>query len=145
MKLTTEQFDSITWHDNVLHAISFVDEDFKNDLILDIDYIIEWLNQDCGCSYEFRVAPAHLVFHEVSNLKINFSKGPQLMMFSYLADINAISREPMGENRYRWEIHLLGGEGNLISFEASGFTQQTYKEPIVTTLQHLTSEQRKMA
>ena len=145
MKLTTEQFDAITWHDNVLHAISFVDEDFKNDLILDIDYIIEWLNQDCACSHEFRVAPAHLVFHEVSNLKINLSKGPQLMMFSYLADINGISREPIGENRYRWEIHLLGGEGNLISFEAAGFTQQTYKEPIVTMLQHLTSEQRKMA
>jgi len=140
MKLKTEQFELMTWHDNTLHGISFVDENFANDLVLDIDYIEQWLDE--AGHYRFKVAPAKLVFHEVSQLKVSLmSDGPQTM-FAYLATINGIGREQIGENRYKWVVDLLGCKENSITFEASGFTQETYREAIISTSQHLTVDQR---
>jgi hypothetical protein len=140
MKLTTEQYELITWHDNTLHAISLVDEDFKNDLTLDIDYIQEWKNEEGA--YRFRVAPAHLVFHDVTGLRINLGHSPIPTMYSYLATIVGIGREKVEENRYLWTIDLLGHPDNRIMFEASGFTQTTYKPAIESEAQHLTADQR---
>ncbi len=140
MKLKTEQFELMTWHDNTLHGISCVDENFANDLVLDIDYVEQCL-EEAGY-YRFKVAPAKLVFHEVSQLKISLiSNGPQTM-FAYLATINGIGREQVGENRYRWMVDLLGCKENVITFESSGFTQETYREAIISTSQHLTVDQR---
>lgn len=140
MKLDTEHFEMLTWHDNTLHSISLVDENFNNDLILDIDYIMEWKNVD-GV-YQFLIAPAHLIFHEVSALRINLVQDEMQTMFSYLSTINSISREALDRGRYRWVIHLLGIEHSSISFDSSGFTLNSYKEPIISAIQHLTTKQR---
>jgi len=141
MKLKTEQFELMTWHDNTLHGITFVDENFANDLVLDIDYIEQWLNE--AGLYRFKVAPAKLMFHDVSQLKISLiSNGPQTM-FAYLATINGIGREQVGDNRYKWVIDLLGCKENVIAFEASGFTQETYGDAVISTSQHLTVDQRR--
>ncbi len=64
-------------------------------------------------------------------------------MFAYLGTINGIGREPIGENRYRWVVDLLGCKENAITFEASGFTQETYRDAIISTSQHLTVDQRR--
>jgi len=140
MKLKTEQFELMTWHDNTLHGISFVDENFSNDLVLDIDYIEQWLNE--AGLYRFKVAPAKLVFHDVSQLQVNLlNNGPQTM-FAYLATINGIGREQLSEKRSKWTVDLLGCKENSITFEASGFTQETYKDATISTSQHLTADQR---
>ncbi len=140
MRLKTEQFELMTWHDNTLHGISCVDENFSNDLVLDIDYIEQWLNE--AGLYRFKVAPAKLVFHEVSQLKISLLNDGPRTMFAYMATINGIGREQLSENRYKWVIDLLGCQENKITFEAAGFTQESYKEAIISTSQHLTVDQR---
>lgn len=140
MKFNNKQFELLTWHDNTLHGISFTDENFKNDLQLDIDYILEWMNAE-GTN-RFRVAPAHLVFHDVTGLRINLGHSPVPTMYSYLASIVGIGRKKVEDDRYLWTIQLLGHEDNRILFEASGFTMTTYKPAIVSEVQHLTTEQR---
>lgn len=142
MKFTTEQFELLSWHDNTLHSIAFTDEDFSSDLKLDIDYIMEWMNEEGA--YRFRVAPAHLVFHDVTALRINLGHGAIPTMYSYLATIVGIGRKQVEEKRYLWTIDLLGHDDNRILFEASGFTLTTYKPPIVSEAQHLTMTQRRI-
>jgi len=139
MRLTTDQFELISWHDCTIHSIALIDEKFKNDLVLDIDYIEEWINEDGA--YRFRVAPAHLVFHEVTSLSMHLTQFGMPTMYAYLTTINGIARKPTDDGRSLWTIDLLG-DGNSITFESSGFTQDTYSPAIMTPVQHLTSEQR---
>ena len=46
---TTEDYDDISWHDNIIHSISMIDEDFQNDLILGIDFISNWICENNKC------------------------------------------------------------------------------------------------
>ena len=64
---TDSDYDSMSWHDNYIHAISF---DAEEDLFdLDIDYITEWVRLKKGDDYfSFSVAPATLEFHQCSRL-----------------------------------------------------------------------------
>ena len=42
-------FDGMSWHDNAVHAIRVVEgEHGAGKLVLDIDYILEWLRDDSG-------------------------------------------------------------------------------------------------
>ncbi len=67
-------FDGLSWHDDTLYGLRFdVGDSFKGDwhadLVLDIDHIVEWVCATDG-GVQFRVAPADLVFHGVTDLKI---------------------------------------------------------------------------
>ena len=71
-------FDAISWHDDEIHAIrlSVGDPDrgdWTSDLVLDIDHIVEWVREDQTMS--FRVAPATLVFHGVTDLRVEIDSG----------------------------------------------------------------------
>jgi hypothetical protein len=71
--LTTKDYNDISWHDNVIHSISMIDENWESDLILGIDYITKWIcNNDNTC--QFMIAPAKLVFHNVEALEIEIKK-----------------------------------------------------------------------
>src|SRR5580765_4389158 len=66
---TTSDFDTMSWHD--CHVYGFALEEKEHgtgDLILDIDFIVEWL---CHTDrhFEFRIAPATLTFHNIFGLR----------------------------------------------------------------------------
>ena len=62
---TDADFERMSWHDNHVHAIRFVEgQNGEGELVLDIDYILEWQKAD-GAAFLFRVQPATLVFHGV--------------------------------------------------------------------------------
>ena len=152
--LKTEDFEQLSWHDNSLYGISWkVDyESDTNELILDIDYICEWIcdpNKTC----HFKVAPANLNFHNITDLKINIDCGNsdfQACLDSGIP-ISSISKEQIKNQKvhldkpyYKWIIKFdAPAKDSFISFGASGFTQTLRKDPVLTDSQSLTLNERK--
>ena len=124
---TDKDFETMGWHDNSIHAIGLLKESLDEpELVLDIDYITEWLDATPPSPYmEFYIAPSTLVFHTVFDLKINMSwYYPDLR----IDDITYINREPPYQDSdvKAWLIQCDVGE---IEFISSGFTQYMRQQP----------------
>ena len=141
-----EAFDPYAWHDCSLWRLGLQiggpdQGDWLSDVVLDIDFICEWLRgPDNGM--QFRVAPATLVFHNASGLKVNFDWGPvdPRVMLHEVA-IDRIEREPI-ENSYSWTVHANWPAGGAIAFGASDYTQTLLGEPLLLDRQNLTRPER---
>ena len=71
---TEADFEQMGWHDCAVHALAFRPERFE--LRLDLDYILEWVAPtEPGGPFTFRVAPATLVFHNVSGVTADLQPG----------------------------------------------------------------------
>jgi len=75
------------------HAGDAETNDWTIDLVLDIDFILEWIpgkGDDC----EFRVAPATLEFHGVTDPRIQIDWGESgFQVALHIASIDRIERE----------------------------------------------------
>lgn len=124
MRWYTADFDALSWHDVRVHGFRIVEgAQGTAELVLDIDFILEWLPEDDG--YRFRIAQAILQFHEVFGLRF---------MLDYVAcsagmtafSIESIERGVIGDDErsqsYRWRIDVNWPEG-FLEFEAPGFSQ----------------------
>jgi hypothetical protein len=146
--------DELTWrwHDNVIYGLSFDrgepdNGDWRSDLILDIDFIVEWL---CGTpgEFQFRVAPARLAFHDVTDFAISIDQGDsggRNAVFEWSIDRVARQRLDRPFNYWRWTIHLHGPPSGHLAFCASGFTQTETAEPRLVGEQRLSRSQRNSA
>lgn len=131
----TDEFEAMEWHDCKIYAIAFDETNFL--LLIDIDYIFEWIKSETGGNYNFKVSPAILVFENVWNLNIDIDSSLSL-------DIDEISRSnprpPKNaesikkEFEYDWIIQLQQGE---LSFSSVGFKQIIKKEPIIIDRQNI--------
>jgi hypothetical protein len=150
-------FDDLSWHDNALYGLRLdvgdpSRDDWHSDLALDIDHIVEWL---CGVDrrVRFRIAPATLTFHDVTDLTVAIDcgdSGGQVAL--HPLSIDAITRERIREQKicldrpyYRWRIALNLPRGGAITFGASGFTQILRAEPVVRDEQQLSPADRMQA
>ena len=149
---TEQDFDQLSWHDNLIYGFH-IDRDelqWECDLVFDIDFLTEWLcpaDQPC----EFMIAPATLRFHNATDLKINVDCGDSGFQASlYELSIEGIERERVVDQKicldrpyYRWSmnVYLPYGRGT-ISFGASGFTQIFRDQPILCKDQRIPSKQR---
>jgi hypothetical protein len=140
---TEADFDDLDWHDNVVHAIRVVEGEYgAGQLILDIDYILEWLKDDSG-TFAFKVAPATLEFNDVTNLKIALdydTPGAGLTPFS----LDRIERRREKRDRYEavlWTLVVNWPIGS-ITFEAKGFMQSLRSPAVVSSEQSLSAEVR---
>lgn len=69
---TTEDFGALSWHDVHVHGFrfaSFNDEEGAADLVLDIDYILEWRKD--GDHFSFLICPAALTLKDVFSLEFS--------------------------------------------------------------------------
>lgn len=147
-------FDRLSWHDCHIWAIELragdPDEgDWTSDLALDVDFIVEWICRVDGGG-QFRVAPATLVFHGVTDPRIDIDwgrSGAQVAL--HPVSIGAIERELIRDQRvyldrpyYRWRIRLNWPDPGEIAFGAFGFTQTLRAEPILTERQCLSRGER---
>ena len=130
-------FETNSFHDNYIHGVSYVDEEFSSDLIFDIDYIQEWFCSEVPC--EFLIVPATLTFKMVSALVISITK-PGYTLNSYLGIILEVTSEKLMDSRARYEIKMV--DGNFIKLEAEGADLQVTGDPIKTKVQHLSSTER---
>ena len=103
MIYTEADFGRLSWHDCHIWGIELRagdpdDGDWTSDLVLDIDFIVEWI---CGTGGggQFRVAPATLVFHGVTDPKIDIDWGRLGSQVSlHPASIGDVEREPLRES-----------------------------------------------
>lgn len=151
---TEADFDRLSWHDCHLWGIELRagdpdDGDWTSELALDIDFIVEWIC-DVGSGGRFRVAPATIVFHGVTDPKIDIDWGrPALQVSLHPASIGSVERELIRNQRvhldrpyYRWTIRLNWPDSSEIVFGAVGFTQTLRAEPILTEKQCLSFRER---
>jgi len=133
-KIWTEtDFKVMGWHDNPIYGLSLGgDHPFIKELMLDIDYIFEWIHPIVSeQTFSFWIAPATLCFKDVSNVKINIENGPTIVFDLEIADIFRLEQTPIqtGSNYWEWHIELQNGS---ISFLSSGYEQIIKGEPILT-------------
>ena len=138
---TDSDYDTMSWHDNYIHAMSFNAEESSFDL--DIDYITEWVEPEEGedC-VSFWVAPATLHFRSVSELDVDIQI-TSVHDFSILE----IAREKM-PNTYRPDVPLYQFEisldhiGSINLRRCSGFNMYIREPPKKGYGQCFTREER---
>ena len=154
-RLTEADFESLSWHDNNVYGFALRTGDPERgdwtcDFELDIDYIAEWVLDDPD-GWRFRVAPATLAFHGITDLRIQVDWGSSGFAASppNLASIDGIEREPIADQRvfldrpyYRWRIALNSPRSGEIRFGAVGFTQTLRADPAPCAEQYLPPGER---
>jgi len=134
---TDDDFESMNWHDNYIHSISFPGDTSK--IILDIDYLFEWkLNEDENL-YNFWISPCWLIFENVLNVKVDLDFKESIGL-----DIENIKRlnsrlSPNGKVNIR--DYLIDTDKGLITFESTGYILKVKKQPILSCSQYLPREE----
>ncbi len=140
---THEHFDSMSWHDNHVHGLTVVEaEHGAGELLLDLDYIVEWLpGTDAG--FRFRIVPAILRFLHVTDLRITLDYAAASAALGPFS-LDTIERRTEARERYTaqlWTLRINWSVGE-ISFVATGYEQRSTGPEIVTDLQRLCADQR---
>lgn len=142
---TVDDFGAMNWQEATVYAMSFVKEDeeaLSGDLVFDIDYILEWVDDDHNEEhYHFWVAPCTLVFNNVLNFKMSIDNSAFNLDLLDITDIHLLEQIPVEEGGYwySWKIELAEGE---ITFGSVGMSQIVRAQPIYTDSQVLTLEER---
>jgi hypothetical protein len=141
---TEADYDDLSWHDNHVYGLEIHEgEHGAGELVLHLDYILEWLPPVDG-RFSFVVAPAILTFRDVFGLRLELdyqSVTAAMTPFS----IGRIDREEVrystGHISYRWTVTINWPQG-ILTFEAPGFTQELIGNPLVTQEPCLSISQR---
>ena len=140
---TDADFPEMSWHDVHVHGLRLIEgEHGTGELILDIDYILEWLKKDK--TFAFRIAPAVLQFHQISGLRMALDYArPTIGIVPF--SLSGIRREPItyktGYQSFRWFLEVNCPEGSL-EFEAPSFTQTLSGPELVSPNQRLLPAER---
>jgi len=153
-QVSDADFARLSWHDDTVYGLRFevgdiARGDWRSELVLDLDHIVEWL---CGKdrSVRFRVAPATLIFHDVTDLRIALDWGNSGHRTGLgEPQIDAITRMQVLDQKicldrpyYRWRIALNWPRGGELTFGATGFTQTLRAAPVLLDQQRLPPEGR---
>lgn len=137
------QFNAMCWHDNHVHGLRIVaGEHGCGQLLLDIDYILDWGTGDDG-RYLFSIVPAELRFDGVCGLRIEIDfKSSSAALGPFCIDCITVADEQRTHHVARlWTIALNWPSGE-ISFEADGFEQRATGDAVLTSSQSLLPVQR---
>lgn len=143
-----DDFDGYLWHDNAIHGLRIVEgaDGCSGELVLDIDFIVEWLPpQGEDKVFRFRIAPADLVFHEVTDLVVSIDYASSTAALTPMA-IHEIQRQfvthPTGYSFFAWKIEINWPRNGFIAFRSSGYTQLLRAEPVIANTQYLSPSER---
>ena len=145
---STDDFEEMSWHDVHVHGFQIVQNDGENgtaELVLDIDYILEWRENEN--KFSFVVAQASLRFHEVFGLKLTLDYAtPTAGMCPF--SLAGIEREPRvfptSYTSYKWRLGINWPAGE-IEFQSPGFTQSLTGKLYTQPSQWLEPSQRNYA
>ena len=125
---TEKDFETMGWHDCKVHALGSGEE--GHEVVMDLDYLCQWVPPQEDAFYSFWIAPATLVFQNVHDLSINLGEPLGL-------GIQDIKRTPLGppfnkdfigrDLEYQWLLDFLSGD---ISFKAVGYVQYLRSPPV---------------
>jgi hypothetical protein len=140
---TEADYPLMGWHDSWIHGFGILNDEvssWKNELLLDIDYIFQWVQPEPPSSYfTFWVAPCTLRFFNFYDLTINADLGGEAMEIADLNLLEKITGRDDEATYYGWNIELQGGS---IQFKARGFKQIVRRFPIHTSAQTLSPSER---
>jgi hypothetical protein len=143
-------FDRFFCHDDSVYGFALrigdpAANDWRSDLVLDIDHIVEWVRGATGV--RFRVALATLVFHGVSDLRIDVDWGMhgwQVAPAPLAIDRVERERIAVAEQRvfldrpyYLWRVEFAFPEGGSIRFGAVDFDLTPRREPLLLDEQRI--------
>jgi hypothetical protein len=137
---SNSDYESMSWHDNFVHAISYDPEKYSFEL--DIDHICEWIDpRNENGNFSFALAPATLIFENASDLDIDIKIG-SVVDFS----IYEIKRENV-ENKFRPDIPIFKftivmDHLGKIELHATDYKMYVRKKPIESDALWFTKEER---
>ncbi len=154
MIYTEADFERLSWRDCQVWGVAFHAgdaHDLSSDLVLDLDFIVDRIAGAEGKPTRYRVAPASLVFSEVTDLRMSLDWGTSGFPLSINPpSIEAIERECVPDRMvyparryYSWQIRFSWPPGAEIVFKSVGFTQTLRSEPQVIEKQSLGFRDRK--
>jgi len=131
---TTEDFETIQWHDNAIHGFRIVEgaENLGGTLVFDIDFILEWLPSESG-SLTFRIEPSALTFHVVTDLvvSVDYASSTAAVQPMTIHEIHrAVITYSNGATSYNWRIEINWPPNACVAFCADGFTQEARGAPV---------------
>ena len=141
MLWTENDFERMAWHDARVWALGFVAEEYE--FVLDLDYILEWVDPAPGEEhYRFWVAPATLVFENVTDLSFELEPYTDV-------SLDRITRGTPGRPRnaeyigkdtdWLWDLDFhVGG----IQFRSAGFKQYLRAPATLQRAQYLPLTER---
>jgi hypothetical protein len=150
---TAADFASLSFHDDSIYGVALRQGDpdagdWTSDLVLDLDHLVAWVRE--ADRIRFRVAPATLAFHDVTELRVAFdwrSDGHRVVPPP--AAIDRVERAPAPDrDRYpdsgywAWRIVCNAPPGGEIVFQASGFTLALRRAPVLLDVQQLPARLR---
>ena len=126
-------FQKLGFHDCHVHGIRWNSSAYA--LILDLDYIVQWTEQNDRL--EFWVAPAELRFDYSAATKVQLN-WINLPMVCQLQDVHQRDRKrnPNGSECYLWEIEFNIPSGS-IQLWATDFELKLLAEPVKSPTQNL--------
>jgi hypothetical protein len=141
---TEIDFDKMGWHDVAVHALGFEQGRDSARLLLDIDYILQWLDPVPPSDfYSFVIAPATLVFENVWSLKGDLDA--EAIGERTLLQIESIERTDADDRAaarglQRWTVL---GHNFELTFLAGGYRQHLRRRACtVNNAQRLSSQER---
>lgn len=142
-----DDFNTFDWHDSAIHGFRILNGpgELECMLILDVDYIVEWLPIEDKEYYSIKMASADLSFYHVTGLaiSINYASGSIAVAPMSIHKIHrAVRNYPSGASTFDWKIELNFPPCSHISFHASGFIQATKMLPVITTSACLSPSER---
>lgn len=141
----SNEFKKHSWHDNPIHSFRVIEKKHGvGDLILDIDYITEWLSSEDD-KYNFKIAPTDLIFEDISDLEISLDYKSCSAGITP-PSIHEIRREPKvyknGYKSFDWYIEINWPSNCYIKFSSPSFKQKLRKKPILSDKQIISSNTR---
>jgi len=135
---TEQDFETMGWHDNPIHAFAFSPE--KREVSFDIDYIFKWEKPLTGEKhYRFWVSPATLVFEDVFDLKIAHDSYAGLTILDIEREEVKRDGVEFPKKLWSWKIDCVEATWTIC---AHGYRQFIRRQPVLTGQQRLTAEQR---
>ena len=146
--MTNKILNKYDFHDNWVHGVTYnIMENWNTQVCLDIDYIINW--PDCTTNNErkFLISKAHLKFNNISKFFINvdqtsdgFLLNPGFICINNI-NIEKLTTKKDKSDYFKYEI-INYDEKKVISMCASEMKLELIGQPITTTKQSLTQDQR---
>jgi len=140
---TEKDYEAMNWHDVTVHGLSIMPTEYSYELLLDIDYIFEWVHpRTTAGEFSFMVAPATLAFNEVWDVVTNIETRVSILEFLSIQDIQRVNPRNLdnwGIVQWEWIITLLQG---TIRFKACGYHQYLRRKAVITESQALTLDER---
>jgi hypothetical protein len=139
---TDAHFEEMSWHDNYVHGFRIVEGAHGlGELILDIDYILEWIT--VHDQLQFRIVPATLRFFDVADLRLSLDYATPAAVLTPFS-LHSIERKFEKRERYiaqLWELRINWPTGEL-TFQAKGFEQRAIGAARLSSSQRLTQQER---